>query len=213
MVQPYIKGLRLYVKDSADFILEINNLERIPKNSILAIVDVHSLYTNILNNEDIKGVETTFNQKNINSKQFIINCQNYLQIKVCVIGTKCAVSYANIFKGIFEEKFIYPLINNITRQYLQLTNYISIIWMGTLDQLLEFKQQINEVHPSIKFDFKFLNKEINFLDTVVYKTLIAKLETKLYSNNTNQQAYLHCKSEHSESLNCTNLRPATLMYS
>ena len=57
MVQPYIKGLRLYVKDPADFILEMNNLERIPKNSILATKDIHSLYINIQNNEDIKAID------------------------------------------------------------------------------------------------------------------------------------------------------------
>ena len=45
-----------------------------------------------------------------------------------------------------------------------------LIWTGTTDQLMKFKQQINEVHPSIKFDFNFSNKEINFLDPVVYKT-------------------------------------------
>ena len=31
---------------------------------------------------------------------------------------------------------------------------------------MKFKQQINEVHPSIKFDFNFPNNEINFLDTL-----------------------------------------------
>ena len=35
---------------------------------------------------------------------------------------------------------------------------------------MEFKQKINEIHPSIKFNFNFSNKEITFLDTVVYKT-------------------------------------------
>ena len=43
---------------------------------------------------------------------------------------------------------------------------------------MKFKQQINEVHPSIKFNFNFSNKEINFLDTIVYKTQQGKLETK-----------------------------------
>ena len=42
------------------------------------------------------------------------------------------------------------------------------------------KQQTNEVNPSIKSDFNFSNKEINFLDTVVYETQSSKLETKLY---------------------------------
>ena len=40
------------------------------------------------------------------------------------------------------------------------------MWTETTDQLMKFKQQINEVHASIKFDFHFSNKEINFLDTV-----------------------------------------------
>ena len=36
---------------------------------------------------------------------------------------------------------------------------------------MKYKQQINEMHPSIKFNFNFCNKEINFLDNVVYKTI------------------------------------------
>ena len=74
------------------------------------------------------------------------------------------------------------------------------VWTGTLDRLLEFKQRINEAHPSIKFDLEFLNKETNFLDTVVYKTPICKPETKLCMKDTDRQAYLHRKSEHPESL-------------
>ena len=77
---------------------------------------------------------------------------------------------------------------------------IFLIWTGTTDQLMKFKQQINEVQPSIKFDFDFSNKEINFLDTVVYKTQSGKLETKLYRKESDRQAYLHRKSEHPESL-------------
>ena len=178
MLKLHVKELRSYVKDSTDFIQKINNV-RFP-------------YTNIPNNEGIKAVETTLNSKTIAIRiittflllvltldNFIFNCQNYLQIEGCAMETKCAPSYANTFMGIFEEKFIYPLINNMIRLYLRFINDIFIIWTGTLDQLLEFKQQVNEVHPSIKFDFKFSNKEVNFLDTAVYKTPIGKLETKL----------------------------------
>ena len=48
--------------------------------------------------------------------------------------------------GIFEVKFIYPLVNSMTRLHVQLIDDIFIIWTETLDQLLEFKQRINEVH-------------------------------------------------------------------
>ena len=46
---------------------------------------------------------------------------------------------------------------------------------------MKFKQQINEVHPSTKFDFNFSNKEINFLVTVVYKTGNQALQERIQS--------------------------------
>ena len=52
----------------------------------------------------------------------------------------------------------------------------------------------------IKFGFNFSNKEISFLDTVVYKTQLNKLQTKLYRKESGRQAYLHRKSEQPESL-------------
>ena len=52
----------------------------------------------------------------------------------------------------------------------------------------------------MKFEFNFSNEEINFLDTVVYKTEWCKLEAKTYMKKSNRQAYLHLKSEHLEFL-------------
>ena len=54
---------------------------------------------------------------------------------------------------------------------------------------MKCKQRINEVHPSIKFDFNFSDKEIHFLDIVVYKT-----------QSGIRPAYVHRKSGHLESL-------------
>ena len=70
------------------------------------------------------------------------------------MGTKCAPSYTNIFMGMCEEIYIYPLIKTMCKVYLRFIDYIFLIWTGTTDQLMKFKQQINEVHPSIKVDFK-----------------------------------------------------------
>ena len=176
----------------------------ISENSIFVTLDVRSLYINIPNNEGIKAVETNLKLKNIATRivttflhlvlplnNFIFNCQNYLQIKGCAMGTRCAPNYANIFTGIFEEMFIYLLVNNMTRLYLQFIDDSFIVWTGTFDQMLEFKQRISEVYPSIRFDFKFLNKDINFLDIVVYKTPTGKLETKFYTKHNDRQPYLH----------------------
>ena len=55
---------------------------------------------------------------------------------------------------------------------------------------MKFKKQINEVHPSIKFDFNFSNKEIPFWDSVVYKTQSGKPENKLYRKESDRQIYI-----------------------
>ena len=88
--------------------------------------------------------------------------------------------------GMFEERYIYPLLEKISNFYLRLINDIFLIWTGTTDQLMKFKQQINEIQPSVKFDFNSSNKEINFLDTIVYKTQSGKLETKVYRKESDR---------------------------
>ena len=85
---------------------------------------------------DIKGteaVEATLKRKNIGTRiisaflrlvltlnNFVFNSQNYLQIKGCAMSTKCARSYANIFMCMFEERYIYPLIEKISNFYLRI---------------------------------------------------------------------------------------------
>ena len=148
-------------------------MEKIPDNSILVTMDVRSLYTNIPNKEGIEAVETTLKRKNIRTKiistflrlvltlnNFVFNSQNYLQIKGCAMATKCAPSYANIFMGMFDERYIYPLLEKVSNFYLRFIDDVFLIWTATTDQLMKFKQKINEVHPSIKFGFNFSDKEI-----------------------------------------------------
>ena len=55
---------------------------------------------------------------------------------------------------------------------------------------MKFKKQINEVHPSMKFDFNFSNKEIPFLDSVVYKAQSGKQENKLYRKESDPLIYI-----------------------
>ena len=101
LLQPHVKELRSYVKISRDFMRKINNLERISENRIFVTMDVRSLYTKIPNNECIKAVKDNLKAKNHFNKNFttflhlvltvnnfMFNCQNYLQIKGCAIGTK-----------------------------------------------------------------------------------------------------------------------------
>ena len=100
---------------------------------------------------------------------FIFNCKNYLQIKGCAMGTKCTCTYAKIFMPIFNENYIYLLINGICKLYLGHIVNIFLIWTGTLVKLNKFIAKIKKVYPSIKFDFNYSSNSVNFLDTTVKK--------------------------------------------
>ena len=114
------------------------------------------------------------------------------------MGTKCAPSYANIFMGWFEEKFIFLLLTNLSDSYLRFIDDIFLIWNGTKTEFDNFLKKINECHPSIKFEYEMSKTEIHFLDTKVFK-VNNKLRTKLYVKPTDRQSYLHSKSEHPNS--------------
>ena len=108
-------------------------------------MDVKSLYTSIPNNEGIALVKKKYDRylkKNIPTKiittflaliltlsNFIFNSKFYLQIKGCAMRTICAPSYANIFMSEFEEKYIYPLINNKSVIYLRYIDDIFMVWI------------------------------------------------------------------------------------
>ena len=136
-------------------------MEKTTDNSILVTMNICSLYTNIPNKEGIEAVETILERKSIGTRiistflplvltlnNFVFNSLvgNYLQIKSWAMGTKCAPSYANVFIDLFEERYIYPLIEKISKIYLRFIDDIFLIWTETTDQLMKFKRQINEAH-------------------------------------------------------------------
>ena len=114
-LQPLLKQIPSYIKDSTDFINRIKGL-KIPKQSLLVTLDVKSLYTNIPNYEGIKTtrelhekyqnktvptkVITTFLGLILSLNNFNFNSNTYLQTKGCAIRTKLC----QYFYGTFRRK-------------------------------------------------------------------------------------------------------------
>ena len=204
-LQPDVKKLKSYVKDTTDFMKKIEAIDHVSDDSYLFSLDVRSLYTNIPHKEGIEAVKQKLKKSkpSISIKviltflkltlTLVFNGINYLQKKGCAMGTKCAPSYANIFMGWFERKFIFPVLTNLSDFYLHF-----LIWNGTKTEFDNFLKKINECHPSIKFEYEMSKTETNFLDTTVFK-VNNKLRTKLYVKSTDTQSYLHSKSEHPNS--------------
>ena len=211
-LQPEVTKLRSYTKDSTDAINKITKIkDEIKEDDILVTMDVRSLYTNIPNEEGIRAVReklnaspsripsrviTTFLLLILTLNNFIFNAINYLQTLGCAMGTKCSASYANIYMGWFEETYIYTRILEKTRIFLRYIDDIFFIWKGTENELKIFFEEINQVHPTIKFDHNHSKSEINFLDLTIYKDKAGKLATKVHTKPTDRQAYLHKDSAH-----------------
>ena len=214
-LQENVKQLKSYVKDTNDFINKIENLPPVPKGSYLISMDVRSLYTNIPHKEGINAIKQSLGKRPakvssviilmflnliLTLNNFVFNGINYLQTKGCAMGTKCAPCYANLFMGWFEEKFIYKKIKKFSNTYLRYIDDIFLIWNGTKEQFENFIKELNNAHPTIKFDYEISQTEVNFLDTTVYIDKQNTLRTKLYRKPTDRQNYLHIKSEHPPSL-------------
>ena len=55
-LQSIVKEITSYVKDTQDFLKQLEEVKDIPQESLLVTLYVKSPYTNIPNNEDIKAV-------------------------------------------------------------------------------------------------------------------------------------------------------------
>ena len=152
-LQPEVKKLKSYVKDTTDFIKKIEAIDHVSDDCYLVSLDVRSLYTNIPHKEGIEAVKQklkkskpsisikvilTFLKLILTLNNFVFNGINYLQKKGCAMGTKCGPSYANIFMGWFEEKFIFPLLKNLSDFYLRFIDDIFLIWNGTITEFDNF---------------------------------------------------------------------------
>ena len=186
---------------------------KVPKDAMLVSLDVKALCTSIPNSEGIavmKRAYGKYQQKTVATKvlttflaliltlnNFIFKSKLHLQIKGCAMGTICAPAYANILMAYFEGKFIYPLIDAKTLLYLPFIDDIFMIWAKSGKDLIEFLNELNTKHTSIKYAFKYSRQQIEFLNTLIYIDNNNKLQSTLYKKPTDRQNYLHSKHPYS----------------
>ena len=84
------------------------------------------------------------------------------------MGTKMAVAFASIFMSVVETE----ILNLSKTKPLGRKRYnddIFSLWRTQRKEINKFIALANRHHPSIKFTAEISDKEINFLDTTVYK--------------------------------------------
>ena len=91
-LQPVIKKIHSYIKDTLDFLKKLEKIKDIPQESLLVTLDVKALYTKILNNEGIKAAKESYKkymEKTVSTviitflsliltlNNFVFNCTHY----------------------------------------------------------------------------------------------------------------------------------------
>ena len=216
LLQPIAQEQESYLKDSTDFINFIERT-RVPYNAILVSMDVTSLYTNIPQEEGIETVCHAYDsfyegespiptqylkralELILQENSFQFTGKNYLQTHGTAMGTKMAVSFANIFMGKVESQ----ILERSAKKPLAWKRYIDdifSIWNINKDEVTQFIEQANSHHQTIKFTAEVSGTETTFLDTKVYKgerfAKESRLDIKTHFKATETFQYTHFSSCH-----------------
>ena len=118
-----------------------------------------------------------------------------MQLVNIAMRSKSAPPYANLFMGRHEETIreVFFWANPFWKRF---TADIFLIFLSTTKQLQSMKDFMNNLHPTIKFNFELSTQEIPFLDMKIHIGADCKPSTTLYRKPTNCAALLHSYSNH-----------------
>ena len=115
------------------------------------------------------------------------------------MGTKMAVAFANLFMAEIETKMLNQ--SNIKpRVWKRYIDDIFSLWDASKQDIDQFIEQANTIHPTIKLKAEISEKEITFLDTVLHKggrfQNKSILDVKTHYKPTETFQYTHYSSCH-----------------
>ena len=209
-LQPLAKQVKSYIKDTNDFLKRLRDLPDLPKDSIFCTIDVVGLYPNIPHDDGLQALRKSLESRQnpevptdtlmelaelvLKNNYFIHNDEIYHQKSGTAIGTKFAPSYAIITMGDFEEK---ALQGSVLQPWLwwRYIDDIFMVWEHGEENLLKFIEYLNNLHPTIKFTYKYSRESIEFLDVMVIREGDS-IRTDLYVKETDTHQYLDFSSCH-----------------
>ena len=206
-----------YTKDTQHLLDKLKNIS-LPKNCILASLDIKSLYTNIRHDDGISAIKKVlmkyynFPQNHpfiqhickllelcLTNNTFQFNGDTYLQLSGVAMGHIYSPKFADIFMSCLEEiaidKLPFPLYHY--SRYLD-----DILLMFNPDEMTinQITEIFNSINPSIDFTNESSDQQINFLDVTLFKgdrfNESGILDTKVYSKPTDTRSLLHSHSFH-----------------
>ena len=196
-----------------DLVQKIGDID-IPPQAILVSFDVTNLFTNVPTSEVLDIVRDRLIDSNIPDNQvndfytlfdicfqqnfFKFNDVTYRQKDGLAMGLPLAPLSADLFLDNLERNHI--LNNNRFRHfikyYYRFVDDILCLWLGDREDLSEFLEYINNIHPKINFTLETeQDSKINFLDLTITR-VDNKHSFSIYRKPTNTGLILDNLSFH-----------------
>ena len=207
-----MKTLPSYLADTRDMLKSLKM--SIPQNAFLVSFDVESLYTNIPHEDGLAAMSFFLSTNDEVPSEFLLSLTNfilksnyftfdekwYIQIQGTAMGSAFAPNYANLFMGHWESQSIHnraasPLLKNVTfwKRYI---DDIFMVFVGSEDELFQFKEYINGTHHTLKFTMEHSREQIDFLDLRISTDNEGNLQTTIFRKPTDRNTILHANSHH-----------------
>ena len=181
-LQPLALAVKSYIKDTNDFLNELLSLPKLPDNIILCTIDVVGLYPNIPHEEGLSTLMKRLDnrmQKYISSdtlcdlaevllknNTFKFGKKTLKQKRGTAIRTKFAPPYSILFVAELEEEILRKAEFKLYLWWRYFDD-IFFLWEHGEEKLKSFINNINKMHPTIKFTADWSKTSVNFLDVTV----------------------------------------------
>jgi hypothetical protein len=160
------------------------NTTTLPENTFPVSIDVVGLYSNIPNEEGLecfKEALDTRKEKTVPTNLLVtllrlvliwnifeFDKNMFLQLTGTAMGTRAAPTFPNIFMAKID-KMVLAGNETLISFFRRFIDDIFMLWLGTEEQFLTFMDNINSLHPTIKFthNYNLREKSTVFLDTKI----------------------------------------------
>ncbi|CAJ0952186.1 unnamed protein product [Ranitomeya imitator] len=213
-LQPLVQLLPSFLKDTGDLLRKVDGL-CLEGDTLLASVDVESLYTNIRHSDGLRAVQFFLSTSTLavslrdlilelleftlTHNFFVFKGSFYLQLQGTAMGAAFAPSYANLFLGLWERDLFLSDKQGSIDRVLFWTRYIDdifFVWQGTAVDLAQFISSLNSNDQNIRLTPVWDAEKIDFLDVTIYKDGAGLIQTDIYRKQTATNTLLHASSCH-----------------
>ena len=211
--RPLVENLPSHLKDDNDFLrklMEFHTNHTLPPGTLFVTWAVKSLYTNISHDGGMEACDHFMRRHNFTDDKretvlkfinLVLSCNNltfqgkhFVQQTGTAMGTKMAPSYANLYMGHLEYRFLRETADQ-PLMWFRYIDDIFFIWTHGEEKLTQFFNHCNTFVPHIKFEQTTSTTNIPILDVQVINDK-GKISTDLYTKPTDTQQYLNWTSCH-----------------